>query len=260
MMAGMEPEEQPATEAQGSDARDWAAARLALTRIASGLWGGLLSGLVIGGLGGRLAMFVLRVTSDPSLRGMETDDGFIIGRFSEDTIFLVILAAVLGLLGGIFYMLVRGWFPERLRPVVMGIVGAAVGGALVVNPGGIDFTLLEPLPLAIAMFVVIPALYGVATSLVTEMFLRSAESRSKRGWIVVVLLPLLPILALGPLGILVLLATFGVWAAGMMLGRAYPALAGLWRSPPVAWLGRAAVAGLTVYATIGLIQDSVEIL
>lgn len=252
MMAAME------AEAKRSNDQDWAHARLALARLASGLWGGLLSGLVIGGLGGRLAMFVLRVTSDPSLRGMETDDGFIIGRFSGDTIFLVILTTVIGLLGGIFYMLVRGWFPQRLRPVVMGILGAAVGGALVIRPDGIDFTLLEPLPLAIAMFVALPALYGVAVSLLTETFLRSAEARSKRGWILV-LLPLLPIAALGPLGILILLAAFGVWAAGTMLGRHLP-LAGIWRSSPVTWLGRAAVAGLTVYATVGLIQDSVEIL
>ena len=259
-MTSMEVEEPtPEVVEPRSDAQDWAAARLALTRIASGLWGGLLSGFVIGGLGGRLAMFVLRLTSDPSLHGMETDDEFIIGRFSPDTFFLVIFTAVLGLLGGIFYMVVRGWFPERARPVAMGIIGAAVGGALVVNPGGIDFTLLEPLPLAIAMFVVIPAGYGVATSLLTERFLRSAEARSKRGWIIVVL-PLLPILALGPLGILVLLASFGVWAAGMVLSRSFPSLVGSWTSAPVAWPGRVAIAALTVYAGIELIKDSVEIL
>ena len=38
-------------------------------------------------------MLMLRLTSDPTLRGLETDDGFVIGRFSGDTVFLLILTA-----------------------------------------------------------------------------------------------------------------------------------------------------------------------
>jgi hypothetical protein len=40
-------------------------------------------------VGGRLAMLLLRLTSDPVLRGVSTDDGFTIGRFSAQTIFLL---------------------------------------------------------------------------------------------------------------------------------------------------------------------------
>ncbi len=116
-------------------------------RVSAGVVGGLLTGAVIGGVGGRLAMLVLRLTSDPSLRGMETDDGFIIGRFSGETGFLVFLTAAAGILGGLLYLIVRPWIQEQLRPWVMGVFGGIVGGALVIRPDGIDFTLLEPLTL-----------------------------------------------------------------------------------------------------------------
>lgn len=153
MMGPMEPE--PAATKQ----EDWKpAARVAMARLAAGLWGGFLCGAVIGGVGGRLAMFVLRLTSDPSLSGRETDDEFIIGSFTGATFFLVALTAILGIMGGLFYLAVRNWFPQRVRPIVMGVLAGVVGGALVVRPDGIDFTELEPLPLAIAMFVALPAL------------------------------------------------------------------------------------------------------
>ena len=38
-----------------------------------------MAGLLVGGVGGRVAMLLLRLTSDPRLRGLETDDGFTIG-------------------------------------------------------------------------------------------------------------------------------------------------------------------------------------
>jgi hypothetical protein len=44
--------------------------------LAAGVSSGSVAGLLIGGVGGRLAMFVLRLTSDPALRGAKTDDGF----------------------------------------------------------------------------------------------------------------------------------------------------------------------------------------
>ena len=249
----MEPEAAPAKQ------EDWKpAARVAIARLGSGLMGGFLSGLVIGGIGGRLAMFLLRVTSDPALSGRETDDGFIIGSFTGSTFFLIIFTALIGLIGGLFYLIVRNWFPERTRPLMMGLLCAAVGGALIVRPDGIDFTELEPRPLAIALFVVIPALGGWAMSLLIERLLRSAEARSKRG-VILILLPLLPVAALGPFGLLVLLAVFGFWFVGWGLNRYVP-LASIWESPAVMWLGRAALAGWFLSATIGLVNDSIEIL
>ena len=114
-------------------------------RVSAGVVGGLATGALIGGVGGRLAMFVLRVTSDPSLHGLETDDGFTIGRFSGETLFLVLATAALGVIGGLLYLAVRPWLPERWRAALTGVFGGIVGGALFISPDGIDFTLLDPL-------------------------------------------------------------------------------------------------------------------
>ena len=238
---------------------DWKPeARRAAARLGAGLWAGFLSGAVIGGVGGRLAMFVLRLTSDPSLRGMKTDDGFGIGSFTGDTMFLVAITAIGGLLGGLVYLAIRGWIPEKGRAVVVGLVAGAVGGARVIKPEGIDFTLLEPLPLAVAMFIAIPALYGVATSLLAERLLLAAEERPRGGFLLV-LVAFLPVAAGGPLGILFIILVLALWMAGWALNKFIP-LAALWHSPAVTWIGRVALAGLFVYSTVGLVKDSVEIL
>ena len=49
---------------------------------------GAIAGLLIGGIGGRLAMLLLRLTSDEIVLGLTSDDGFEIGvvtatRFSS---------------------------------------------------------------------------------------------------------------------------------------------------------------------------------
>jgi hypothetical protein len=217
---------------------------------------GSLTGGVIGGIGGRLAMLALRLTSDPSLSGLKTDDDFTIGIFSGATLFLVIVTTVLGIIGGLVYLVVRGWLPERGRPWLFGGLTGIVGGATVLRPGGIDFTLLEPLGLAVAMFVVLPAAYGVATSLLAERFLAdgSAFGRS-RAWIAGFVL-LLPLGLFGVAG----LAVFAVILAAVLLGRAAPAIASLWNSPPVAWIGRVGLGAIAIVWSTELVRDAVEIL
>jgi hypothetical protein len=217
---------------------------------------GALTGAVIGGVGGRQAMFVLRLTSDPALRGLKTDDDFTIGIFSDATLFLVIVATVLGIIGGLVYLVVRGWIPERGRPWLFGALTGIVGGATVIRPGGIDFTLLEPLGLAVAMFIILPAAYGVGTSLLAERFLAddSAFGRS-RAWITGLVL-LLPLGFLGVIG----LAVLALILAAMLLGRAVPAIASLWNSPPVAWIGRVGLGAIAIAWGTELVRDALEIL
>ena len=130
--------------------------------LAAGVSSGFIAGVLIGGVGGRVAMFVLRLTSDASVRGVVSDDGFTIGRFSSETLFLVGVSAGLGILGGVFYLIVRDWLPSRARVPLMSGYLAVVGGNGLIHPGGTDFTRLAPLPLAIGLFVMIPALYGLA--------------------------------------------------------------------------------------------------
>ena len=51
-------------------------------RIGIGVLAGAVSGFVVGGLGGRLFMFVL-AQLNPEETGVQTDDGFPIGQFTR---------------------------------------------------------------------------------------------------------------------------------------------------------------------------------
>jgi len=117
--------------------------------LGAGVSAGFVAGVLIGGVGGRLAMLALRLTSDPSLHGVLTDDGFTIGRVSLETLFLLGVTAGLGMVGGLFYLVVRRWIPSRWRIPLMTVFVALVGGAGIIGPSDVDFTRLSPLPLAV---------------------------------------------------------------------------------------------------------------
>ena len=129
---------------------------ISLGAVAGG-WGGFL----VGGIGGLLAMFLHRLTSDDSVRGIQSDDDFTIGRFDlPSTLSLLFLTTVMGVIVGLIVAAGRPFFPARGMPFAWGAAGALTGGAILVqsDPDKVDFILLEPTWLAISLFVVIPAL------------------------------------------------------------------------------------------------------
>lgn len=225
-------------------------------RLSTAVVAGLSMGALIGGVGGRIAMFALRVTSDPALHGAETDDGFIIGQISGETLFLVAATAVLGVFGGIFYLAVRSWLPVRGRDVLFGVFGGIVGGAAVIRPDGIDFSLLDPLPLAIAMFIALPAIYGVVVSRLIERWLRGDSGPgASRAWILG-LIPAALVGFIGPVGFGVAVAILALW----IVHRTVPEIASIWRSPAVVWIGRAGLITVTVVSLMSLVRDITQIL
>jgi hypothetical protein len=224
--------------------------------ISAGAVAGLLGGFLVGGIGGRLAMLALRLTSDPALRGLETDDGFTIGIFSGATAFLIVLTTIAGMLGGLVYLVVRSWIPGRARPWVFGTLAGLVGGAMVIRPGGIDFTRLEPLGLAVAMFVAIPFAYGVLVSVLAERFLEPGSAfRTSRASILGPI-ALVPALLLGGDGFLIVLGA----VAAYLLWRFVPGVAAAWSSAPATWSGRAILVAVGVAGAIALARDLTAVL
>jgi len=215
---------------------------------------GLVCGALVGGVGGRLAMFVLRLTSSDAVRGMDTDDGFTIGVVTFATFFLIVSGAFVGAMGGLLYLVVRGWFPPRGRPVMFGLVGAALGGALFINPDGVDFTVVGPHWLAVALFVLLPAVYGVALSLLAERLLRPGGwQRSRWRWLAA--LPLASLLIIGPLALTLLVVI------ALIIGANRSArVARLWRSPSLIWLGRGLIAVILGTSGVQLARDVVAVL
>ena len=145
-----------------------------LTSAGIGAMAGTLAGFFWGGVGGRVAMRILFLTSDERVQGITSDDGFEIGVISGATVFLLIFTSILGAIAGLLYglirMLLRG--PRWGVAIAVGITAAAGEGAVLVNTDGIDFRILEPLWLAVGLFLLIAAAWGVTVVVLTDRLLR----------------------------------------------------------------------------------------
>lgn len=136
-----------------------------------GAGAGAIAGFLVGGIGGRLAMLLLRLTSPESVLGVTSDDGFEIGVVTTATFNLIFAMTMLGALNGILYAALRGAIPNRLRLPLWGLFAAAVGGATLVNDEGVDFQILESVALAIALFVGLPGLAAVLVVVLVERWI-----------------------------------------------------------------------------------------
>ena len=133
---------------------------------------GAIAGALVGGVGGRLAMLLLRLTSPDDVIGMTSDDGFEIGVVSFDTAQLVLAMAMLGGTNGVLYAAFRGAIPRKLRLPLWSVFAAALGGASIVHDDGVDFAFLEPAALAIALFVLLPGAAAAVVVLLVERWIR----------------------------------------------------------------------------------------
>jgi hypothetical protein len=140
-------------------------------RFAATVVAGAVTGFLAGGVGGRLAMLVLRVTSGNGVPGVVSDDGFIIGQVTlAGTLSLLALGTAFGILGALVHRLVVPWLigPRWFRRLTTATGSGVVVGAMLVHRGGLDFTRLRPAGLAIALFVLVPGLFGALIGPVQE--------------------------------------------------------------------------------------------
>jgi hypothetical protein len=158
-----------ASERQKPDSAAYVAELAELARVI--VVAGVAVGAVVGGLGGRLAMLLLRVTSPDSVTGVESDDGFTIGQVTVGgTYNLVVLGAAAGVIGAAAYLAVRPWLvgPLWLRRATVGATAGALVGSMLIHADGVDFTLLEPLWLAVSLFIALPTIAGVALAMTVD--------------------------------------------------------------------------------------------
>lgn len=210
-----------------------------------------VAGCLIAGVGGRLAMLLLRITSGDRVVGLESDDGFIIGRVSTDTVTLVFALTVgATVILGPVYAVARLWIAPRWRPVVFGLFFAIVGGALLVHSDGVDFTVLSPRVLSVILFIAIPAAFGGALEPVHGY----AERWTLRvpPWVLLAS----PILVLGTMVLVglpgVAVAVVGLGAIAIGQGRR---LGLALKSRPAAWTGRIGMLVLAGLASVDLARD-----
>jgi hypothetical protein len=242
-------------EGKSEAAQGW---RGALARLgndaALGFTSGMLVGVVVGGIGGRVVMFILRLTSSDGVRGLDTDDGFEIGSLTAGTIFLLVATTLLGGLGGLAYMGLRRFAPAPWRWVAAALLAGAIGGAVVLDDKGIDFNLLSPLWFAVAAFIALPLAFGALTSLLVEHRL-DRRTRTARP-LMLSILPLLALLLAGGVGAIVLVL---VVVSALVL-QASPRLRAAAGSSSALWTGRGLIAALFAYASAELVSDVATIL
>lgn len=133
--------------------------------------GGIPAGVLIVGVGSRLAMLLLRLTSPDHVNGVESDDGFTMGEVTfGGTYNLLMIGAVVGIIGAGVYLMVSPWLigPKWFRRLTIGLAAAAVAGSMLVHADGVDFTLLKPTWLAIGVFVALPGLFGVGVGMAVD--------------------------------------------------------------------------------------------
>ena len=175
---------------------------------------GIAGGVVLVGFGSRLAMFLLRLTSTDRAHGVESDDGFTIGRVTlGGTYNLLLIGAAVGMIGAGAYLAVspRLIGPMWFRRATTGLAAGAVGGAMLVHADGIDFTLLGPTWFAIALFVALPAVFGTFIGPVVDSVRRPDSWTRRRTWRW--LLPIVAIICFPPTVVVAVMAAFvlGVW-------------------------------------------------
>ena len=215
---------------------------------------GIPVGVLIAGVGGRLAMLLLRVTSPKSVVGVTSDDGFTIGKVTVGgTYGLLMLGAIVGIIGAGAYQMVAPWLigPLWFRRITTALASAAVVGSMLVHADGIDFTLLKPTWLAIGLFVFLPGLFGALIGPAVDA-VSSSESwtlRGRRRW-------LLPLIAVVSFPLTVLLLVFaGAIAAIWVFGRD-PAVIQRWNQSLLYRLaGRSFWLLIAVAGLVALVQD-----
>lgn len=223
----------------------------AARRLAAITAAGAFSGLLVGGIGGRFVMFIL-ARANPKATGVESDDGFVMGQFTTSgTANLLVLGTFLGVLGGGVYFVLRGlrigprWFE------ILSMSGAAgvVIGSMLIHTDGVDFHLLKPAYLPIAMFIAIPGIFVVLLTVLVEQWVAPGGwfmQTSRRKLLVLLLLwiPLAPVLLILVVG----------WTVGANL-RQVPAVRDWLRRPLLPWTARLALTAFFVERFLALTSD-----
>jgi hypothetical protein len=120
---------------------------------------GLFTGILVGGVGGRLFMRLAGAAAPDLAQGRRTEAGFTVGEvtLSGSLELVIFIGLFTGIAGAIIYVAFSPWlsWARRWRGVLFGVVLFAIGSATsdIMNPDNFDFFILKnPVLLVIAIF------------------------------------------------------------------------------------------------------------
>jgi hypothetical protein len=217
---------------------------------------GLIVAFVVGGLGGRLVMRILSITS-PGTHGAITDNGNRINELTRGgTLGLVIFVTLFATVGGWIYVLVRRWMPGTgwRRGVAFGVWLLAVTSPLLIDPNNKDFAILGPHPLPIVLFALLPLAYGLLVAPLADRldrFYAGVDARSPK------VLAFLPLLVAGVF-LPALAFVLGAFAVMFVVVRS-PSLRAEWEDRSVFNAGRVLLAMVFVASLAVGVQHATRI-
>ena len=129
---------------------------------------GIVAGLVVGGLGSRIAMRISAIATGPTCSSLMTENGNTCGEITADgTAGLLIFGGLFpGILGGMIYVVVKPSLAglERWKGLAFGLMLLAAFGSAVIEPDNVDFGLFGTPALNVVLFAVLFPLFGLAAS------------------------------------------------------------------------------------------------
>jgi hypothetical protein len=204
---------------------------------------GIVAGVLVAGLGGRLFMRLMAATSGGGAQGKLTEAEEVVGDITFDGSlgFVVFVGIFFPVLAALVYLAVRHFLPN---PAALGgaIFGVILLGTLGVgdpmSSDNVDFDILEPLWLAIAGITLLALLFGVTFAPLATRFDAAVKPLSagwRHAWTHLALLPLLvpPFVAVAALYVLLRV---------ILEGRTRATWDGPARKPGMAVVGLGAVA------------------
>ncbi len=181
------------------------------------------AGVMVGGIGSRVAMRIAALTAGDVAQGLSTEAGATIGRITfEGTAFLVVAVGIgSALVGTAFYLATLPWLPRRRTPraLAFGCLELVIFGTVLLDPGNTDFTILGRPLLDVLVLGSLFVLHGVALVMLVEPSGRlvSAVARGGRWRARLVAVGTFLAMALTALGALALVARATGWAAPVTL-------------------------------------------
>jgi hypothetical protein len=160
---------------------------------------GIVAGVLVAGLGGRLFMRLMAATSGGGAQGKLTEAEEVVGdvTFDGSLGFVIFVGVFFPLLAALFYLAVRHFLPN---PAVLGgaifgvILLGTVGVGDPMSSDNVDFDILEPLWLAIVGITLLALLFGVTFAALATRFdaaVRPLSGGLRHAWTHLALLPLL---------------------------------------------------------------------
>lgn len=134
--------------------------------VAAGL-AGVVTGLLVGGVGGRVFMRIAGAAAADTAQGRTTEAGFTVGQITAGGSLglIIFVGTFVGITGAVLYLVFRPWlaWTGRWRGVAYGLMLFAVGSATsdVMNPDNIDFRILGNQALVVAMIVALFVVFGL---------------------------------------------------------------------------------------------------